>query len=218
MTPWRIGRGWSEAEIQAQLAALKDRAVPFADVPGDSDHGAVLAPAHGWTVRRYETVLGFEGPGPPEPDGRFRRSQQAVRDYRFADPRITHGHFDHQAPLLGRNILVNVHALILRFLVGLRIVAVLDRVDGPPGAEQTRFGIRLDTLAGHIIHGTEWIQVFKDHQTGEVRFRIEVRWRPAPLPAWWMSPGFVLFGRQTQARWRRQAARRLRALGDAGCE
>ena len=96
--------------------------------------------------------------------------------------------------------------------VGLRVGAVLDRVDGPPGAERTRFGIRLDTLAGHLLHGSEWIVVLKEHRSGEVRLRIEVRWRPAPLPAWWMRPGFFLFGRQTQARWRRRAARRLRAL------
>ena len=212
MTPWRIGRGWSRPEIQAQLAALEDRPVAFADVPGDPVGEATLGPAHGWNLGRYETLLGFEPSGPPHVDRLFTRSQQAIRTYRFADPRITHGHFDPQTPLLGRNILVDVHALMLRFLVGLRVVAVVDRVDGPPGAEQTRFGIRLDTLTGHIIHGSEWIQILKDQQSGAVRLRIEARWRPAPLPAWWMGPGFFLFGRQTQTRWRRQAARRLRAL------
>jgi Domain of unknown function (DUF1990) len=103
--------------------------------------------------------------------------------------------------------------LMVRFLVGLRVGAVLDRLDGPFGAGQTRFGIRLDTLAGHLLHGSEWMLVVKEHQSGAVRLRIGVRWRPAPLPAWWMRPGFSLFGRQTQARWRRQAARRLRAPG-----
>ena len=212
MTPWRIGRGWSEAEIRAQLAALADRPVSFADAPADPADEATLGPGPGWAVERHETVLGFEPAGPPRADGLFARSRRAVEAYRFADPRITHGHFDPDSPLLGRNILVDVHALMLRFLAGLRVGAVLDRVDGPPDATLTRFGIRLDTLAGHLLHGSEWILVVKDHQSGAVRLRIEVRWRSAPLPAWWMRPGFTLFGRQTQARWRRQAARRLRAL------
>jgi uncharacterized protein (UPF0548 family) len=212
MTPWRIGRGWSDSEIQAQLAALRDHPVSFANVPDDPASTATLAPAPGWTLDRYEAPLGSELPGPPLPDGHFARARQALRDYRFADPRITHGHFDASGPLLGRDVLVDVHTLMLRFLVGLRVQDVLDRVDGPPGAERTRFGIRLDTLTGHLLHGSEWILVTKDHQRGAVRLRIEARWRPAPLPAWWMSIGFRLFGRQTQVRWRRQATRRLRAL------
>lgn len=213
LTPWRIGRGWSEAELQAHLAALKERPVAFEAVPGDRDDEANLAPAPGWTVERYETLLGFERPGPPEADGLFQRSAQAVRTYRFADPRITHGHFDARSPLLGRTILVDMRALLFRFLVGLRVGAVLDRVDGSPGAERTRFGIRLDTLAGHILHGSEWVLVLKDHRSGAVRLLIAVRWRRAPLPAWWMAPGPRLFGEQLRARWRRQAARRLRAAG-----
>ena len=212
MTPWRIGRGWSEAEIRAHLAALTERPVAFAAVPGDRDAEAWLASAPGWTVERYETLLGVEAPGPPQADGLFRRSREAVRAYRFADPRITRGHFDPESPLLGRTILVDTHALVLRFLAGLRVAAVLDRVDGPPGAELSWFGIRLDTLAGHVIHGSEWILVLKEHRNGAVRLRIAVRWRSVPLPTWWMAPGMWLFGERVRARWRRQAARRLRAL------
>jgi hypothetical protein len=213
LTPWRIGRGWSEAEIRAHLAALEERPIAFEPVAGDRDEEAVLAPAPGWTVERYEARLGLEAPGPLEPDGLFRRCAQAVRAYRFADPRITHGHFDPESPLLGRTILVDTHALILRFLVGLRVGAVLDRVDGPPGRERSEFGIRLDTLAGHLIHGSEWVLVLKEHASGAVRLRIVVRWRQAPLPAGWMAPGMWLFGERVRVRWRRQAARRLRALG-----
>ena len=220
MTPWRIGRGWSQSEMQAQLAALAHRPVSFAALPGglpveraaDPPAGSVLAQTPGWTVERFETILGFEPAGPPEPDGLFGRAREALRTYRFADPRITHGHFDPRTPLLGRDILVDVQTLMLRFLVGLRVGAVLDRVDVVNGAEQARFGIRLDTLAGHLLHGSEWVQILKDHPSGAVRLRIEIRWRSARLPTWWMGLGFRLFGRQIQARWRRQVARRLRAL------
>ena len=97
---------------------------------------------------------------------------------------------------------------MLRFLAGLRVGAVLDRVGGPPGAEKSRFGIRLDTLAGHLLHGSEWIQVVKEHQSGAVRLRIEVRWRSGPLPAWWMRPASPCSG----ARPRPAGDARLRRL------
>jgi uncharacterized protein (UPF0548 family) len=165
--------------------------------------------APGWTVERRRTILGYEPAGPPVPDGLFARCRQAVREYRFADPRITHGHFDPEAPLLGRDVLVDVHAVVIRLLVGLRVTEVLDRGE----ADETRFGVRLETLEGHILDGSEWVVVTKAHRTGAVGLRIEARWRRGRLPTWWMGLGFRLFGRQLQARWRRQAARRLRALG-----
>jgi hypothetical protein len=141
----------------------------------------------------------------------------AIRGYRFADPRITRGVFDPEAPLFGREILVEARTLFLRMLVGLRIGEVVDQTPAPSTAGATdaesRFGIRLDTLAGHVLDGAEWIEVIKEHRTGAVWLRIAVRWRPARLPAWWMGLGFRLLGRTVQARWRRQAVRRLRALG-----
>jgi uncharacterized protein (UPF0548 family) len=216
--------------LRAHLTALANRQVSFtaapfrlSDEPSDgaqdgppAELSTPLAPpgappplTRGWTVERHETRLGHEPPGPPLADGLFARARLALHEYRFADPRITHGHYDPLAPLLGRDLLVEARALIVHLLVGLRVSAVLDRAD----ATETRFGIRLDTLEGHILHGSEWILVAKEHRTGAVRLRIEARWRPGQLPAWWMGLGFRLLGRQTQARWRRQAARRLRALG-----
>lgn len=232
MTPWRIGRGWSDAELRTALASLAGRAVSFADdptvpihdrsaLPGGPPGEPELAPLPGWAHKRVETWIGSEPPGPPLPDGHFARAREALVSYRFPDPRITHGHFDPRTPLLGRDLLVDVHALMLRYLVGLRIVAVLDDAVAGTGdrdgaedrARHTRFGIRMDTLAGHLLHGSEWGIVTKDHQRGAIWLHIEARWKQARLPAWWMVPGFWLFGRQTQARWRRQVIRRLRALG-----
>jgi hypothetical protein len=166
----------------------------------------------GWTDERFQAILGHESPGPPLQDGVFARVNQAIRGYRFADPRITHGHFDPGKPLLGRDILVEIQVLVTHLLVGLRVGAVLDEA----APSQTRFGIRMDTLAGHILDGAEWIEVAKDHQTGAVWLHLGVRWRPGRLPTWWMGLGFRLLGRTIQARWRRQALRRLRALGSVG--
>jgi uncharacterized protein (UPF0548 family) len=219
LTPWRIGRGWSEPELRRQLADLAARpasragelslalpgqpgARPSAELPGQP------APASPWTVQRVQAPLGHEPPGPPLPDSLFARARKAIHGYRFADPRITHGHFDRAAPLLGRNILVEVQVLLIHLLVGLRVGAVLDEADDL----ETRFGIRLDTLQGHILDGAEWIEIAKDRRTGTVWLRIGARWRQGTMPAWWMGLGFRLFGPTIQVRWRRQALQRLRAL------
>lgn len=204
LTPWRIGRGWSEPELRAQLRDLANR---------PSSRAAEQSWQAGWTDEQLRASLGQEPPGPPLPDGPFARVSQAIRGYRFADPRITRGVFDPDAPLLGREILVEARTLFLRLLVGLRIGAVTDETVARTTDAVSRFGIRLDTLDGHVLDGAEWIKVIKDHRTGAISLRIAVRWRPARLPAWWMGPGFRLLGRTVQARWRRQAVRRLRALG-----
>jgi hypothetical protein len=205
-TPWRIGRGWPEQALRDQLRDLADRpASRAADQPFFAGAGA-LAPE--WTARQLRASLGQEPPGPPLPDGTFARVSRAIQVYRFADPRITRGTFDPDRPLLGREILVEARTLLLRLLVGLRIGEVTDQTSDA----ESRYGIRLDTLAGHVLDGAEWIEVVKDHRTGEVWLRIAARWRPAPLP-WWMGLGLRVLGRTVQARWRRQAVRRLRALG-----
>jgi hypothetical protein len=135
-----------------------------------------------------------------------------IAGYQFAHPALTEGHVDPHAPLLGRDMLILIRVIFVRLLVGLRIGAVREEAT----ATEMRFGIRMDTLAGHILHGSEWVEVMKDHQTGAVSMAIAVQWRPARLPTWWMAIGFRLFGRTFQERWRRLAARRLQRLGQGG--
>ena len=186
-------------------------ALPVEHVAAPGEVPAFVA-APGWTLHQFEVPAGSEPPGPTLPDRAFARCAQAIRAYRFADPRVTQIHVDPTTPLLGRDILMDVQAPGLRLLAGLRIGAVLDGCDHPPVAGTTSFGIRVDTLAGHFLHGSEWIVATKAHASGEVRLRIVARWRMARLPTWWMVPGFHLFGETLRVRWRRQAARRFRAL------
>ena len=112
-----------------------------------------------------------------------------------------------------RDLLILIRVIFVRLLVGLRIGAVREEATDT----ETRFGVRMDTLAGHILHGSEWVQVVKDHRSGIITMHLDVQWRPAHLLTWWMALGFRQFGRQSQARWRKLAARRLRYLG-AGME
>ena len=209
VTPWRIVRGWPDEALQAELASLARRPVSYGAPP------PVPTPAPGWTVEHVQTLLGYELPGPPLPDGLFARASLGVAGYRFADPRITRGLFDPETPLLGRDILVEIRALFVRLLVGLRVGDVLDQAGQESDAE-SRYGIRMDTLAGHILDGSEWVQIVKDHRTGAVQLLIEAQWRAGQLPTWWMALGFRPLGRPFQERWRRPAARRLRRLGQAG--
>ena len=202
-TPWRIGRGWPASELEAALAMLATRPISY-------DIDAVDAARDpGWTITRFQMRIGQEPPGPPLPDSVYSRIRAAVEGYRFAAPSLTEGHFDPHSPLLGRDILVVIRVLFVRLLVGLCIGAVRDEAT----PTETCFGVRMDTLAGHFMHGSEWVLVTKDHRTGVITMLIDVQWRAAQIPAWWMWPGFKLIGPTMQDRWRRLAGLRLRYLG-----
>lgn len=205
-TPWRIGRGWPDADLQTELASLAARPLSYPVDAVDAEH------APGWTVERFQMTLGQEPPGPPLADGFFSRVRDGIIGYHFAHPALTEGHFYRDAPLLGRDMLILIRAVFIRLLVGLRVGAVRDEATDT----ETRFGIRMDTVAGHILHGSEWVRVVKDHHSGIISMELDVQWRPAQLPTWWMALGFRLFGRQIQERWRNLAARRLQRLGQRG--
>jgi uncharacterized protein (UPF0548 family) len=201
-TRWRFGRDWSEAELQAALAALRDERPSFQEQPD------LMTPEHGWTVDGDEQALGHESPGLPLPDGPFARAKRAMVNYEFSDPRIVRGHFDRQAPLLGRDMLLEARVLGLRFLYACRVAEVRDAADD----RRTTFGWRYETLTGHVEDGYEWFLLTKHHQSGEVRFRIEAHWRLSRQQPWWARLGFLMVGQQYRARFSRQAFRRLRRL------
>jgi len=202
MALWRFGRGWSEAEMQAYLAELADRPVNF-EVPPEE-----MTQENGWTVDGAETEIGRESPGPPVTDGVFERARQGVIHYDFSNPRIVEGHFDPQAPLPERNMLLEIKALGMRYLGGTRVHSVRDESD----AQRTLFGFRYDTLRGHIERGFEWFLLTKEHDTGVVRFKIEAHWRLGDFPTWWSRLGFKLVGERYRTLWRHHAPERLRAL------
>ena len=114
-TEWRIGRGWSEQELRRHMASLRERALNF-----DTDP-ARLSVRDGWRYYESSGVVGRERPGPPEPDGPFVRLQPEIAGYRFSDPDIVEAHFDPRSELLGRNILLELKPLALRFLCAARV-------------------------------------------------------------------------------------------------
>jgi uncharacterized protein (UPF0548 family) len=204
MALWRFGRGWSDDEMKHYLTALADRSVGF-DVDPDT-----MTRENGWTVDGIDAEIGFEPPGPPLPDGLFKRCHDALVNYDFSDPRIVEGHFDPHSELVGRNILLEIKVFGLRFLNGARVHSVCDEV----GKAGSILGFRYDTLEGHIERGYEWFLLTKNHQTGEIRFKIEAHWKLGDFPNWWSRMGFKIVGERFRELWRREAPFRLKRAAE----
>lgn len=196
MAHWRIGRGWSEAEIRRHLERAASLTRNFDEDP------ATLQNASGWYAYGSESVLGRGPAGPPAPGGPFQRACAALKKYEFSDRRIVRAYFDERAELLNRPMVLQLRAFRqLRFLTGVRV--------GDVAAEEkngeTIFGYRYDTLEGHIERGAEWFLLRKEHEPGTLRFRISAYWKPGDFPNWWSRVGFEMVGRYYQKKWHRHA-------------
>jgi uncharacterized protein (UPF0548 family) len=196
MAEWRIGRGWTEAELQERLAGLAALPRNFTAAPEQ------MTVEHGWHQYYSEAVIARSRPGAPAEEGPFARGQIAVAHYAFSDPTIVTGHFDPDGPLLGRTMLLEMRALrVLHYLGGVVVGATRsEEVEG-----RSVFGFRYDTLEGHIEQGIERFLLTKEHNTGDIRFRIEAAWRPGQFPNVWSRLGFHWLGPYYQRRWHRRA-------------
>lgn len=204
MAEWRIGRGWSDAELAERLRRIETlpRSCPDGSLDETREQG-------GWSRDASESVVGREGPGEPEVDGVFARAASALRNYEFSDPAVVTGHFRPEPPLEGRRMLLEIRVFVLRYLCPVVVGAV--RAEEDDGGE-TVFGFRYDTLQGHIERGSEWFLLHKDRESGVVRFTIRSLWREGDFPNGWSRLGFRLIGPRKQERWHRAAHARLRAL------
>src|SRR5829696_8586439 len=140
MARWRFARTWSDAELRAYLGELRGRTVNF-DEPLTA-----MTEENGWSVERFPEIVGREPPGPPLAECLFARARQALINYDFSDPRIVVGHFDPNAPFVGRDMLLEIKVFGLHYLSGCRVHSVRDETD----ARESTFGFRYDTLEGHI--------------------------------------------------------------------
>lgn len=202
MAEWRIGRGWTEAELEERLERLEGTSRNFDD-PVDE-----LTRERGWRHYHSEAVIGHDSAGSTLGEA-FERGQDAIATYAFSDPRIVIGHFNPDVPLLGRHMLLEMRALrVLHYLGGVVIGATRHDEDD----ERTVFGFRYDTLEGHIERGMEWFTLTKIHATGELRFRIEAAWKPGQFPNWWSRVGFSVLGHHYQREWHQLAHRRMAEL------
>ncbi|MGC4117677.1 MAG: DUF1990 family protein [Myxococcales bacterium] len=204
MEQWRRGRGWSQEELGALRGAVDASRLNFEARPDE------MTLERGWNQVRSEAVVAFEAPGAPQPGGPFVRARDLVDSLRFSDPRIVVPHFA-QGPLLGRVMLFELRAPFdLRFLCPVTVRGVRE--------EPATFGFIIATLEGHVEEGQEWFLLTKDVATGEVRFRIEARWRPGQFPTWWSYLGFHAVAWRRQRAWHRLAHLRLRQLLEPNAE
>jgi uncharacterized protein (UPF0548 family) len=175
------------------------------------EHGADAVDGH-WHVDAGTTVLGYERPGPPEPDGLWATACRLVGRYEFADARILRGVYREGDALLGRNMLLEARFLVLRFYLGVRVTGVIDEERETADGKERVWGWCYQTLDGHLEQGRLNYEVGKHLGTGRVTFRVAGYSRPAPITNPVIRLGFLLFGRWTQQRFYRNIQARLTDL------
>ncbi len=192
------------------LTTLKDRPINFEDESLEE-----ASPDDGWVVDDHCTSLGQEPVGPPSDGGPFAIARGLVRDYEFADPALIRAIYDPSEPLANRSMLLEGRFLGLRFLLGVRVVRIVDDVVERNGCFVRRWGWSYRTLKGHLETGQMDFEVVKWLDTGEVEFRIHAVSRPARIPNPVVRAGFRLLGRRLQLRFARVAGERMRHLVEA---
>jgi uncharacterized protein (UPF0548 family) len=179
-----------------RLAALRDLKVNYdPDGPIDEEHG--------WRIDDYCQPL---------PRGSFETAQQLLRDYRVADPSIVRAFYDEDAPLEGRDMLLELRFHGIAVHVGCRVGKVTDEERVEDGRPVRVWGWPYMTLEGHVEQGQMDWEVWEWQDTGEVEFRIHSFSRMAEFSNPFVALGFRLFGQRERERYLRTACRRMAEL------
>jgi uncharacterized protein (UPF0548 family) len=196
-----------------QLDGLAQRPVNF-----DASRLNEYTPATGWHVDDMVEPLPHEACGPPANDGTWQVAKRLMIDYQLADPAAVRAVYDQDAPLEGRNMLLQIRFLGVRFGVGVRVGAVYDEERELHGRRARVFGWSYQTLEGHFEQGEMHYQVWKWLDSGDVEFRLHAVSRPADSGPWILRNGFRVLGRPYQLRFYRQICRRVRRLTETELE
>jgi uncharacterized protein (UPF0548 family) len=194
-----------DADARRELESLRDRNVNF--------QAAFIDAA--WSRDEYCQRLPSESAGDPVPDGSWEIAQRLMRDYEFADPSRVRAVYGTDAPLEGRDMLLEIRFLGLRFDVGVRVGGVHDETREIGGRAVRVWGWTYRTLQGHLEMGEMDYEVWKWRDSGEVEFRIRRVSRSAPVPNPLVRLGFRIFGRREQVRFAQRACARMLQLTEA---
>ena len=166
----------------------------------------------GWRVDDYCTALPPEAPGDPRPGGSWETARELMTAYEFADPRIVRAVYRPDSPLEGRDMLLEVRFVGLRFRFGCRVGGVIDEVREVDGRPVRRWGWNYRTLEGHLEMGQMDYEMWKWLDTGDVEFRITAFSKPARIGNPIVRLGFKVFGRRMQLHFAHRALARMDAL------
>jgi uncharacterized protein (UPF0548 family) len=207
---WPAERLARSARKRRALAALSHAPLNF-----DRSRQPDFTPANGWDIDDHRQPLPEETAGPPVPGGSWDIARRLMRGYEFADPSIVRAFYDPEAPLEGRNMLLELRFLGLRFLVGTRVTRVYEETRTADGRKTHVWGWSYATLEGHLEQGEMSWEVHKWLDTGEVEFRIHAYSRRAQIENPLTRFGFRLVGRREQLRFARTTCARMRRLTEA---
>ncbi|WP_253889557.1 DUF1990 family protein [Actinokineospora diospyrosa] len=191
-----------------RIRRFSDPEMLLAELVGRRINYAVAEVGPGWYRDDHRRILGYEEVGPPIPGGLFTRAVELVRGYEFAPPELIRGYFRQGSLLLGRDMVLEGCFCGVRFLMGVRVTAVLDSVD----AQVSRWGWAYETLDGHLERGRVDYEVGKDHVTGAVEFRAHSYSRPSHEAHPILRFGWAIFGRRVQLRFYRRVGEQMAAL------
>ena len=194
-----------ELDVQAELQRLHDAPENY-ELDGDP------SPEQGWTFDTYQLVLPREAPGEPEPGGSWEVACRLVRGYEFADPSIIQAVFLPDGDLQDRTMLLQGRFLFLRFLMGVRIVKVVDETGEQDGRPVRVWGWCYRTLAGHLEAGEMCYRVVKRLDDGDVTFQVSRYVRTEAIPNPVVRLGWATFGRYMQVVFVRRSLERMRRL------
>ena len=204
--PWL---GWRD-DAPAQLDRLREL------LPNFEPEALPAVRDDAWHVDDYCRRLATEPPGDPVPDGAFEVAKRLMRDYEFADPDRIRAYFRGDAPLEGRDMLLEIRYAGLRVRVGVRVGPVFDEVSRVEGRAVRIWGWAYRTLEGHLERGQMDYQVWKWLDSGQVEYRIHAVAQIAKTRNPILNLGFRLVGRRQQVRFARRCAERMVGLVSVG--
>jgi uncharacterized protein (UPF0548 family) len=196
------------SSIQRRLRRLRDTPVNY-----DPSALNLAHPPAGWHVDDRRQPLAPEPPGEPIPAGSWEIAKWLISGYEFADPSLVRAFFDRDAPLAGREMVLELRALgLVSVHVGVRVVDVYDEVRELDGRRARVFGWAYRTLRGHVEQGQMDWMVWKWQDSGAVEFRIRAVSRPAPIPNPVIRLGFLLLRGHERRVFLDSTDRRMREL------
>ena len=193
---------------ERRLATLRGAELNFALVPPER-----YTPANGWHADAVNQPLPAEAPGEPAPGGPWEIARRLIEQYRMADPTLVRAAWDPAAPLLGRDMLLELRLYrLLSVYAGVRVTRVWDETRVRHGRGERVFGFEYATLTGHVEMGRMDYEVCKRLDDGAVDFRLHAHSRPSGDGPRWVRLGFRLFRRREQLRFYARCCNRMARL------